>query len=62
MTKVLPFLLRIPPDIRQIMRESAKREHRSQNNYIASLILRDQNRKMPPNDQPDEEIDIEFST
>jgi hypothetical protein len=60
MPKVLPFLLRIPPAVRQILREGARREHRSQNNYITALILKDQNRQAPPNQQPDQEIDISF--
>jgi len=60
MTKVLPFLLRISPAVRQILREGARRERRSQNNYISMLILKDQDRKVPPNEQLNEEIDITF--
>jgi hypothetical protein len=62
MTEIIPFLLRIRPDVRELIREGAERENRSQNNYIASLILKDRNRKVPSNDQPDEEIDIDFLT
>jgi hypothetical protein len=60
MTEIVPFLLRIRRDVRELIREGAERENRSQNNYVASLILKDRNRKVPPNDQPDEEIDIAF--
>jgi hypothetical protein len=60
MTEIVPFLLRIRPDVRELIREGAERENRSQNNYITALILKDRNRQLPPNEQPDEEIDIAF--
>jgi hypothetical protein len=60
MTEIVPFLLRIRPDVRELIREGAERENRSQNNYVASLILKDRHRQALPNEQPAEEIDITF--
>ena len=56
-TTKIPFMLRIEPEIREVIREASRRELRSMSNYVERLILRDVG-ILTDDEKP--EVDINF--
>jgi len=54
----IPFMLRIEPEIRDLIRTASRREYRSMSNYVENLILRDLGILT---DEEPKEIDITFT-
>jgi predicted HicB family RNase H-like nuclease len=58
MTTKVPFMSRVSPETRRRAKERARLLHRTLNNYIEYLVLKDLATEISV--QLDEEIDVEF--